>query len=126
MDDAKLQTVWQQRQFDDHITSLGQPLALFMKRRLARRVRQLSELAGIWDEVIPDDIRDHTALESFNRGTLTVMVDSPSQRYLLQTLLNGGLTREIRARFGGALNRIRLVPGRFYAVDLAGSPRYEF
>lgn len=126
MDDAQLRTVWQQRQFDDRVAHLSQPLALFMKHKLAKRVRQLSKLGEIWDEVIPEEIADHTALESFNRGILKVMVDSAPHRFQLQTLLTGGLMREIRARFGGAIQKIRLVPGQFAFVDFQGQRRYEF
>jgi hypothetical protein len=118
MDDAQLRTVWQQRQFDDHIVPLAQPLAILMKHSLAWRVRKLGKLAGIWDELVPDDIRDHTALENFSRGVLTVIVDSAAHRYQLRLLLDGGLRRQMQARFGGDLGKIRLVPGRFDAIDV--------
>ena len=126
MDDAKLRTVWQQRQFDDRCVPLAQPLAFLMNHVLAKRIRQLGKLAEIWDELLPRTLRDHTALESFNRGVLTVLVDSAAHRYQLKMLLSGGLMQEIRARFSGALNKIRLVPGQFFAVDLTGAARYEF
>ncbi len=125
MDDAQLQTVWQQRQFNDRATPLSQPLAYLMKYTFAKRVRELGQLARIWDEVIPEGINDHTALEGFNKGVLTVMVDSSAHRFQLQTLLEGGLRREIQARFSGTINKIRLVPGQFSFVDVSGSPRYE-
>jgi hypothetical protein len=128
MDDAQLRTVWQQRQIDDRIAHVSQPLAILTKHVLAKRFRQLSDLAAIWDEIIPDEIAEHTALESFcqHRGVLTVMVDSAAHRFQLKMLLDGGLMREIQTRFRGALNKIRLVPGQFYSVDLAGQNRYEF
>ncbi len=126
MDDAQLRTVWQQRQFSNRIAPLSQPLAMLMKHTLAKRVRRLSKLSEVWDEVVPRELSDHTALENFNRGVLTVIVDSAPHRFQLQTLLTGGLMREIQARFSGALNKIRLVPGQFYAVDLAGNERYQF
>jgi len=126
MDDAQLRTVWQQRQFRDRATHVGEPLAVLMKHTLANRVRQLARLAEVWDEVIPDPIREHTALEGFRRGILTVIVDSAPHRFQLKTLLSAGLLKELRARFSGALNRIRLVPGQFSSVDLAGQRRYEF
>ena len=126
MDDTTLRTIWQQRQFDDRYAPVAQPLTMLMKRVLAKRVRQLGDIGTVWDDVLPRSIRDHTALESFNRGVLTVLVDSAAHRYQLQMLLNGGVEREIRARFKGALNKVRLVPGQFYAVDLTGAARYEF
>lgn len=125
MDDAQLQTVWQQRQFAKGAVHLGEPLAILMKHTLGKRVRQLSKLGEIWDDVVPDSLRDHTALESFRRGVLTVLVDSAAHRFHLQTLLAGGVRKEIQARFGGALNKIRVLPGQFYSVDLAGAKRYE-
>jgi hypothetical protein len=128
MEDAQLRTVWQQRQIDDHIAHVSQPLAILTKHVLAKRFRQLRDLAAIWDELIPEPIAEHTALESFShsRGVLTVVVDSAAHRFQLRTLLDGGILREIQARFGGSLNKVRLVPGQFYSVDLAGRPRYEF
>ena len=126
MDDAQLRTVWQQRQFYHRVSPISQPLTSLMKYTLAKRVRQLSRLSEVWDDVVPREIAEHTALESFNRGVLSVLVDSASHRFQLQTLLDGGLTGEIRARFSGALNKIKLVMGQFYAIDLTGSQRYEF
>ena len=126
MDDAQLHTIWQQRQRDDIAIPLAQPLATLMKYTLGKRVRQLSQLAEVWDEVIPESIADHTALESFRRGVLTVVVDSAPHRFQLQTLLQGGLTDVLRERFSGALRKVRLVPGQFAAVDVSGRARYEF
>jgi hypothetical protein len=126
MDDAQLQTIWQQRRAVSHASPLSVTLGTFMKQHLGRRVKQLSELAVLWDEVIPDNLRRHTALESFRQGVLTVMVDSASHRFELQTLLRGGVLQAVRERFRGALNRIRLIPGQFYSVDPeTGRPRYE-
>ena len=127
MDDAQLRTIWQQRQYDRSQSQLPEPLGGLMKHRLARRVRQLSELACIWDSTIPAPIQDHTAMDSFQRGVLTVLVDSASHRFHLQTLLTGGVMKAIQQRFSGALNKIRLVPGRFYSIDLeTGQKRYQF
>lgn len=126
MDDAQLRTIWLQRQFNDRAAVLGQSVNSLMKHTLAKRVKQLGKLAEVWDELIPDAIREHTALESFHRGTLTVLVDSASHRFQLQTLLMGGLMHELQARFDGAINKVRLIPGQFYSIDISGSPRYEF
>lgn len=127
MDDTQLRTLWLQRQYKDRISPLSHPLTVLMKYQLGKRVRQLSKLAAIWDEIVPDGIRNHTALESFRDGVLTALVDSASHRYQLQVLLTGGLTREIRSRFSGTLKKIRLIPGQFYSIDLeTGALRYQF
>lgn len=126
MDDAQLRTVWQQRQFNDRAVPLNKPLALLMKYTLGRRVRQLGRLAEIWEEMIPEGLLRHTALESFRSGVLAVLVDSAAHRFQLRTLLDGGLMRELQRRFSGALNKVRLTPGQFTRTDSLGNPRYEF
>lgn len=127
MDDAQLRTIWQQRQVSDNMAPLSQPLTLLMKYTLAKRFRQLGALGKIWDDVIPEEVRDHTALDSLHRGVLTVLVDSAPHRFHLQTLLSGGLMREMRKRYPGPLNKVRLVPGQFHSVDLeTGARRYAF
>lgn len=126
MDDAQLQTIWRQRQAPNRTAHLGQPLAYLMKHTLGKRVRQVSRLAEIWDEMIPEEIRDHTALDSFQRGVLTVLVDSPAHRFHLQNLLVGGMLRQMQEQFSGTLRKVRLVPGQFYSVDISGARRYEF
>ncbi len=126
MDDAQLRTVWQQRQAPDSMAHLSMPMSMLVRRKLAKRVRQLGTLAAVWDELIPRGIRDHTALEAMHSGVLTVVVDSSSHRFQLQTMLAAGLMREIQARLPVGLDRIKLVPGQFYSVDVSGSPRYEF
>ena len=126
MDDSQLQTLWLQRQSEDRISHLAGPMAVLMKHTLGKKVRQLSKLAVVWDEVLPASIREHTALDSFRRGVLTVMVDSSSHRYQLQMLLTAGLMKEIRNRFSGPLNNIRLVPGQFCSIDIeTGTKRYD-
>ena len=122
MDDARLQTIWQQRQCSDYFSRLHEPLTILMKHSLGKKVRQLGNLSVIWDEVIPPEIAEHTALESFSRGVLTVLVDSAAHRFQLQTLLNGGLTKVIQQRFSGAINRVKLAPGQFHSVDTAPAP----
>ena len=128
MDDAQLRTVWQQRQIDDRIAHVSQPLAILTKHVLAKRFRQLSNLAAIWDEIDPRrHRRAHRAgefLSTPRRADGDGGLGPPSLP--APTLLDGGLMREIQARFRGALNKVRLVPGQFYSVDLAGRPRYEF
>ncbi len=126
MEDAQLQTVWQQRQFPHRCDPISKPLTLFMKHTLGKRVKQLTQVAGIWRELIPDELAGHTALESFQRGVLTVLVDTAAHRFQLQTLLRGGLEAQIRRRCTCALRKIRLVPGRFYQLDEQQRPRFDF
>ena len=119
MDERQLRNVWRNRRRPNRIAALGKPLGELVRTRLAKRVRQVGQLASAWDECIPDPIREHTALVSFQRGTLTVAVDSAAHRYQLQMLLRAGVLEAIRERFSaGPLNRVRLVPGQFDAIDM--------
>ncbi|MFW6154837.1 MAG: DciA family protein [Planctomycetota bacterium] len=126
MDDKQLQTAWQNRQARETARPVGEAVALLMKHTLAKRVRQLGQIAAIWDEVIPADLAVHTALESYARGTLTVMVDSAPHRFQLDALLTSGARQVLAERCTGPLNRIKLIPGQFYSVDLDGQRRYAF
>ena len=125
MDETQLRTIWNQRQPHGRIAHLSEPLALLMKHKLGKRVKQLAKLSEVWDEIIPQEITEHTALEGYSRGVLSVLVDSAAHRFQLRTLLDGGLKREIQQRFSGPIDKIRLVPGQFYAIDLNGERRYE-
>jgi hypothetical protein len=119
MDDRQLQNVWANRQPRNPVATLGGPLSYLMKDRLAKRVRQIGQLAQAWDEVIPEYIREHTALVNYSRGTLTVAVDSAPHRFQLEMLLRAGLTDEIRRRFhAGPLDRVKLAAGPFDFLDL--------
>jgi len=126
MDDRQLRTAWHNRQPSDTITHLSGPLTVLMKHTLSKRARQLGELARVWDEVIPQELREHTALEGYSRGILTVLVDSAPHRFQIEMLLKSGLHKVLAGKFSGALDRIKLVPGQFYSVDLQGFPRYRF
>lgn len=127
MEDAQLRTLWQQRQPKFQASYVAEPLTVLMKHKLGKRVKQLGQLADLWDDVLPSEIREHTALECFRNGVLTVLVDSAAHRFQLQTLLTGGLMKVLQQRCPGALNKVRLVPGQFASVDLeTGTRRYEF
>ena len=113
MDDAVLQTVWQQRQRPIGYRPLAASMDVLVGKTLAKRVKQIASLVDIWEEIIPEPLLGHTALESFKAGTLTVAVDSSSFRFQLQQLLNGGLVAQLQARCAEPLNKVRLVPGQF-------------
>jgi hypothetical protein len=118
MDEFQLRNVWQNRQRPDRTAPLSEPLNRIMNRRLAKRVRQLGAISAAWDEVIPEFLRERSALVTYQRGTLTVAVDSAAHRYQLQVLLDSGLTQALRERIrNGPLNRVRLVPGNYDVLE---------
>lgn len=127
MDDAQLMTIWQQRRTSTSTVPIALPLVQFMKHKLSKKVRQLGKLAKVWDNLLPAGVREHTALEGYNQGVLTVLVDSASHRFQLKTLLDAGLTKVIQSQFGGPINKVKLTPGQFYDMDLqTNQPRYLY
>ena len=110
MDDATLRTIWQQKRWKYRPTNLAEPLTMLMKKELSRNVRDVGDISKAWDQVLPPEILSHTALESYNRGVLTVSVSSSSRRFQLQTFLSGGGFQELRNQCQRALNKVKLVP----------------
>ncbi len=126
MNNVRLQTIFRQRAPRESSTTLAAALTPLMKTQLGRRVKQLGQLAKLWNELVPQELRDHAALDGFRNGVLVVLVDSSSAMYRIKLLVDGGLEETMRERFYGAKFRIRLRPGQFYRVDSEGRPRYEF
>lgn len=126
MDDAQLRTVWQQRQLPDRAMPLAQPLGVFFKNTLAKRYKQVGKLALAWEQVIPSELAEHTALEGYSAGTLRVLADSAAHAFTLETLLAGGLLKALQARSPAPINRVRVTTGQFSNTDSNGAPRYEF
>jgi hypothetical protein len=87
----------------------------------------LVKLAEAWSRLVPEALSDHCALESFHRGTLTVMVDTASHLYELKQVLLAGLQQQlvIACRSAG-LQKISLKPGRWYEGTEDSSRRLRF
>ena len=125
MDETRLRHIWQNRQRPIRIAPLGPALEWLMQHRLAKRVRQVGQFAAVWDECIPDYLRQHTALVGLKGGVVTVAVDSAPHRYQLHTLLASGLLDAIRQRYGGPIDRIKLVPGQCDFLEMPDTPRTQ-
>ena len=126
MDDAQLMTIWQQRQRPNLATPLAHSLDA-LTGKLKKRYNQLSKLEAAWEEVVPEELRDHTALEGYSGGTLKVLVDTASHRFHIEMLLRGGLLKELQKHSPAPINRVRLIPGEFYTTDPeTGERRYGF
>jgi hypothetical protein len=73
-----------------------------------RTQRRLGELAELWQELLPRDLVQHTALAGFRGGVLQVTTDSAATSFELDRLLRGGIEAQLRRRFRGTLVRIRM------------------
>lgn len=108
-------------------TTIGAPLGEAMIQlyhgQVTRRQGKLAVLADVWCRLVPDQLVERCALESFHRGRLTVIVDSAPHLYQLKQVLLAGLESQLLAACRGAgLRRIMLKRGRWY--DDRGQPRF--
>jgi len=97
------------------IPALGPEMLTFFKQNVQKRQTKFAPIAECWQQLIPEILLEHTALESFNRGQLTVLVDSSSHLYELNQLLLAGVRKQLLIACKGAgLRKIVLKSGRWY------------
>ena len=90
----------------------------FFKQAVAKRQTKLSKIAECWGRLIPETLLEHCSLESYSRGSLTVIVDSSSHLYELKQLLLAGLQDQLLIACKSAgLRKISLKHGRWYNGD---------
>jgi len=98
--------------------ALGPEMISFFKHAVEKRHTKLSKIAECWGVLVPETLVDHCSLESFSRGSLTVIVDSSSHLYELKQLLLAGLQQQLfLACKSTGLKKINLRPGRWYEGD---------
>jgi hypothetical protein len=102
---------------------LGEAMLDFFHGQVERRQSRLAILADAWCRLVPESLLQRSALESYHRGRLTVVVDSAPHLYQLRQVLLAGLERQLLASCRGAgLRRITLKHGTWY--DHGGRPRF--
>jgi len=106
---------------------LGEELISFFKQSVAKRQTKLAKIAESWVALVPPMLSDHCSLESLNKGTLAVLVDSSSHLYQLKQLLLAGLQDQLLlACRSTGLRKINLKAGRWYEAGDGDSPRPQF
>jgi hypothetical protein len=75
--------------------ALGPELIDFYQNSVQKRQVKFGKIADCWTTLVPSTLADHCALESFTRGSLTVVVDSASHLYELKQLLLAGLEQQL-------------------------------
>src|SRR5262245_8415316 len=94
---------------------LGPELIGFFKHSVEKRHTKLGAIAQKWAQLIPQTLQDHCALESFQTGTLKVIVDSSAHLYELKQLLLSGMNDQLLlACRSSGLRKINLKIGRWY------------
>ncbi|HEX8913249.1 MAG TPA: DciA family protein [Humisphaera sp.] len=97
------------------IDPLGPALLQFFKVSVEKRNAKFGKVADAWAKLVPQTLAERCALESFSRGTLSVLVDSSGHLYELKQLLLAGLEKQLLLACGAAgLKKITLKRGRWY------------
>ena len=106
---------------------LGPEMIDFFKHSVQKRQTKLTQIAECWARLVPEMLSEHSALESFSRGTLTVVVDSASHLYELKQLLLAGLERQLLlACSASGLRKVVLRRGRWYEGDDPSDRKVRF
>ena len=106
---------------------IGPELVGFFKNSVQKRHTKLGKIGESWAQLVPELLNDHCALESFSRGTLTVIVDSSAHLYELKQLLLAGLQQQLLVACASTgLKKVTLKPGRWYEGDEDGARRVRF
>jgi hypothetical protein len=121
----RLQKVKQSRPAET--AKLGEELVGFFKHSVEKRQTKLGKVALAWQEMIEEGLCEHCALDSLNRGTLTVVVDSSAHLYQLKQVLLSGVEKKLLTTCKSTgLRKIVLRPGRWYDGDGAGARKLKF
>lgn len=109
-------------------TALGPEMVSFFQQSVQKRQTKLAKIGECFGRLVPETLCDHCSLESFNRGSLTVLVDSASHLYELKQLLLAGIQQQlIMACKSAGLRKIVLKPGRWYdeSQESGRRPRFD-
>jgi len=79
------------------------------KQQIEKPYKQLGAIATLWESLVPNDLAQHTQIDSLQRGVLQISVDSSARLYELDRLMRGGLEqRLIIGHKGPAMRKVRL------------------
>ena len=126
--DAELQRMDRVKRVDHTVGApLGPEMVQFFKNSVEKRQTKLGKIGECWGAIVPEILASHCALESYNRGTLNVIVDSSTHLYELKQLLLAGLQDQlILACKSAGLRKINLRAGRWYDSADDGARKLRF
>jgi hypothetical protein len=108
------------------VEKLGGEMVSFFKQCVVKRQSKLGKIGEVWGTLMPLILSERCSLESLNRGSLTVIVDSSSHLYEIKQLLLAGLEKQILLACKSAgLRKIVLKPGRWYEGDVDRKVRFD-
>jgi hypothetical protein len=86
---------------------LGDVLIPWFEKTVAKPAAKLEGVADLWQEHLPLNILQRCRLVGFQRGMLTVALDSATVRAELESRLRSGLLRVLQTESKGALFRVK-------------------
>ena len=96
LDEARFRRMARVKQSSEPpVAALGPEMVAFFKQSVEKRQTKFARIANAWSQLVPETLAAHCALESFSRGSLTVLVDSASHLYELKQLLLAGLQQQL-------------------------------
>jgi hypothetical protein len=115
-DESELKRLHRVKQLEKPVfVSLGPEMLSFFKQNVQKRQTKMGAIAECWGQLVPQQLLEHCALESFSAGTLKVIVDSSPHLYELKQLLLSGLQKQLLIACKSAgLRKITLKAGRWY------------
>jgi hypothetical protein len=117
--DSELKRLHRVKQLEKPVfISLGPEMLGFFKQNVQKRQTKIGGIAECWSKLVPEQLLEHCALESYSAGTLKVIVDSSPHLYELKQLLLSGLQKQLLIACKSAgLRKITLKAGRWYDGD---------
>ncbi len=86
---------------------LGDVLIPWFEKVVTKPAEKIDDVLDLWISLIPANLKDHTRLIGFSRGTLTVATESATTRAELDAKLRAGLLRQFQTGSRGAIYRIK-------------------
>ncbi len=119
-DEQKLEQITKNRQRKPTALPLKNLVRSFMKRDVYPRQRKLAFLAHAWQQLLPDELIEHTCLENIRGGRLRVLVDNAPCLHELTLLKENLLTQLYELCSEVTLTDINFVRGCWYKTNEEG------
>lgn len=108
------------------ISTISDDLVSFYRGEV-KRAKKLSGVAEVWQQLLPRHLLEHTCIDGFRGGTLTILVDSSPHLFQLKQLLLAGLQSQlITACRTCSLKKVVLKPGTWYTADQPAERKMVF
>ncbi len=121
-DKERLDRALKARQRRDRTTTMGSSIQQFLKKQVQPRMKKFAVVSQAWEMNLPEELVEHTCIESFRGGQLNVLVDSSSHQYELNLMLKEGLLDALREMCPNvSIRKIKVTYGTWYRRDDEGS-----